>query len=274
MLDRADSRPPVAVTLAPLAAEPREALDLAARFVVRAVQVSARQSGTRPRDLDRSGRRDLVVSARRRELGIAGVDAWFPAEDLLDRGEVDAAVGRLVEAVELAGELGPVPVATRFPTEGGEEAIRAVLAAAERLGVVVVDHAVPPRGRRVRSTSKAPTAGAGGLIVPGAVEVVEAAAPEVGESIDGLGLGIDPPAWLVAGLDLFEAAGRGVDGLRLADLTRDGMRVPAGDPDGRVDPTALIAIARTGGFDGLPVIDARRWVRPVEGVRATLDRLH
>lgn len=272
MHDRTDPRPPVAVTLAPLAADPRAGLEIAAGLPVRAVQVSARQTGTRPRDLDRSGRRDLVVSARRRELAIAGVDAWFPADDLLTVGDVDAAVGRLVEAVELAGDLGPVPVATRLPTDGAEEAIRAVLAAAERLGVMVIDHAVPPRGRAVRASAGSMPRG-GGLIVPGAVEVVETVEPAAGAALDGLGFGIDPPAWLVAGLDLFEAAGATVDALRLADLTRDGMRVPAGDPDGRVDPAALLAIARTGGFEGLPVIDARRWSRPIDGVRATVERL-
>ena len=272
MHDRSDPRPSVAVTLAPLAAEPREGLEIAARLGVRGVQVSAGQQGTRPRDLDRSGRRDLLVATRRRELEIVGVDAWIRAEDLLDRAAVDVAVDRLLEAVGLAGDLGPVPIATRFPSEGGEEAVRAVLAAAERVGVQVVDHAVPPRGRGVRPESTEP-ATSGGLIVPGSVEIVETVEPAPGESFDGLGFGIDPPAWLVAGLDLLDAAGNAVDALRLADLTRDGMRIPPGDADGRIDPASLLAIARTGGFDGVPVIDARRWTRPIEGIRATVDRL-
>jgi hypothetical protein len=49
--------------------------------------------------------------------------------------------------------------------------------------------------------------------------------------------------------------------------------VPPGDTDGRVDPEALVAIARTGGFEGLPLVDARRWSRPIEGVLATVGRL-
>lgn len=272
MHDRDDPRPPVAATLSPLAAEPRQGLEMAARLGVRGVQVSAGQPGTRPRDLDRSGRRDLLVATRRRELAIVGVDAWIRAEDLLDRTTVDAAVDRLLDAIDLAGDLGPVPVATRFPNEGGEEAIRAVLASAERVGVQVVDHAVPPRGRAVKSESASPSAG-GGLIVPGSLEIVETVEPAPGEAFDGLGFGIDPPAWLVAGLDLLDAAGRRIDALRLADLTRDGMRIPPGDADGRVDPASLLAIARTGGFEGVPIIDARRWTNPVEGIRATVERL-
>ncbi len=271
MLERSDPRPAVTVTLAPLTPDPRAGLEVAASLPVRGVQVSASQPGTRPRDLDRSGRRDLVAAARRRELGIAGVDLWLPTDDLLAVASVDDAVGRLVEAVELAADLGRVALSTRFPTAGADDPIRAVLAAAARLGVTVIDHAVPPRGRAVRPRGGNATSG-GGLIVPGAVEpVVEESVAKA--AIDGLAVGIDPPAWLVAGLELLDAAGRGVEAVRLSDLTADGMRVPPGDADGRVDPEALIAIARTGGFEGLPLIDARRWSRPIDGIRATVARL-
>jgi len=280
MLDRSDPRPALTVTLAPLDADPRRGLEVAATLPIRGVQVSATQPGTRPRDLDRSGRRDLVSAARRRELGIAGVDAWFPTDALLEDATVDDAVGRLVEAVELAADLGRVGVSTRLPADGADAAIRAVIAVASRLGVTVIDHAVPPRGRVVRSGRAGPrgTAGnvsptvASGLIVPGEVEPV-AEETSVGDALEGLAVGIDPPAWLVAGLDLLDAAGQGVAAIRLADLTADGMRVPPGDPDGRVDAASLVAVARTGGFDGLPLIDARRWSRPIEGIRSTIDRV-
>lgn len=271
MFDRSDPRPAASVTLAPLASDPRSGLEVASVLPIRGVQISATQPGTRPRDLDRSGRRDLVAAARRRELGIAGVDAWFPTDELLDAATVDDAVGRLLETVELAADLGRVAVSTRFPEDGAEDAMRAVLAGAVRLGVEVIDHAVPPRGRSVRTRS-ARRGVAAGLVIPGEVE---AATPETmgASSLDGLAVGIDPPAWLVAGLDMLDAASRGVRAIRLADLTADGMRVPPGDPDGRVDPATLIAVARTAGFEGLPLVDARRWSRPVEGVRTTVERL-
>lgn len=282
MTDSVDARPPVAVTLGPLAREPRRGLEVAATLVVRAVQLSDDQSGTRPRDLDRSGRRDLVATARRRELTISGVDSWLAAESLLDPATTDQAVGRLVEAVGLASDLGRLPVSTRLPVEGGEDAIRAVLAVAERLGVPVFDHAVPPRGWEVRRTpgsieaaqgGSGPGTGPGGLVIPGESEPTEPQSAVGGGTCDGLAVGLDPPAWSVAGLDPLEAAARGVAGLRLADLTPDGMRVPLGHPDGRIDPTTLVAAARTGGFEGLPVIDARRWANPIAGVRVTLQHL-
>ncbi len=271
MFDRSDPRSAVTVTLSPLAVDPRDGLEVAASLPVRGVQISAMQPGTRPRDLDRSGRRDLVAAARRRELGIAGVDLWSPTEDLLSPSSVDDAVGRVIDAVELAADLGRVALSTRFPTDGAEEVIRAVLVAAARLGVTVIDHAVPPRGRSFRVRGDGTRTG-GGLIVPGTVET-PTEAPAATTSLEGLTVGIDPPAWLVAGLDLLEAAGQGVEAVRLADLTADGMRVPPGDVDGRIDAEALVAIARTGGFEGLPLVDARRWPRPIEGVRTTVGRL-
>jgi hypothetical protein len=169
MFDRSDPRPAASVTLAPLASDPRSGLEVASVLPIRGVQISATQPGTRPRDLDRSGRRDLVAAARRRELGIAGVDAWFPTDELLDAATVDDAVGRLLETVELAADLGRVAVSTRFPEDGAEDAMRAVLAGAVRLGVEVIDHAVPPRGRSVRARS-ARRGVATGLVIPGEVE--------------------------------------------------------------------------------------------------------
>ncbi|MAC19837.1 MAG: hypothetical protein CMJ23_09235 [Phycisphaerae bacterium] len=271
MSDSSDPRPAVAVTLAPLGPDPRTGLQIAAALAVRGVQVSAGQAGTRARDLDRSGRRDLLIAARRLELDVVGIDAWFKPEDLLDPARVDDAVTALLATIELASDLGAIPVSTRFPAEGGEEAIEALMGAGNRVGVSLIDHGVPPRGMSVRPIDvKRP---ASGLVIPGSTEEVAVSSPPIGELIEGLGLGIDPPSWLVAGLDPFDAAGRGVWSLRLADLTADGMRIPAGDPDGRVDPVSLLAAARTGGLRHDPIIDARRWIDPVAGVRSTLASL-
>jgi hypothetical protein len=271
MRDRFDPRPAVTVTLAPLAGDPRLGLEAAATLPVRGVQLSALQLGTRPRDLDRSGRRDLLAAARRRELEIAGIDLWFPSEDLLEPGRVDDAVDRLHDTVQLAADLGRVAVSTRFPNAGADDPIRALLAVAARLGVTIIDHAVPPRGRPVRARSPRGSVGSG-LILPGS-EDADAEVSTSSVEVAGLAVGIDTPAWLVAGLDFLDAASRGVEAIRLSDLTADGMRIPPGDPDGRVDPGSLIAVARTGGFEGLPVIDARRWPRPIDGVRVTLEHL-
>lgn len=265
-----DPRPRVAVTLAPLDPEPRMGLRQAARLRVPAVQLSAGQVGTRPRDLDRSGRRDLLVAARRLELEIAGIDAWFSSEALTDPDRVDAAMTALMESVELAAELGRLPISLRFPRDGVEDLIESLVMAGERVGVRILDHAAPPRGSRFDrvDSDTAPQ----GLLVPGEEEAAPTSVECGGAAIEGLGVGLDPPSWLVAGLDPLDAAGRGIESLRLADLTADGMRVPAGDPDGRVDLVALLATARVGGLEAIPVIDARRWADPVAGVQATLSR--
>ena len=199
------------------------------------------------------------------------MDAWIDPECLADPARVDDAVSALIEAIGLADDLGRVPVSTRFPGDEDQAVIETTLAAASRVGVRLMDHGVPPRGVPVRALE---TRRAGGLIIPGETdESVRAIEPPTGKSIEGLGIGIDPPAWLVAGLDCLDVVGRGVSALRLADLSRDGMRVPIGDPDGRLDADVLLATARTARFEGVPVIDARRWIDPLRMAKVTIDAL-
>ena len=268
-----DPRPPAAATLGSLAADPRAGLMLAGRLGLRGVQLSSGQPGTRPRDLDRSGRRDLLATARRHELEISGIDVWIPLEAMLDPSTADQSAGELLAAIDLAGDLGGVAVSLRLPATDEDEITTTLAAHAARLGVPLVDHAVPPRGRGATRTDRTITPT--GLLVPGEIDPAEADSKVAasGSVIEGVGIGIDPPAWLVAGLDVLEGAAAGVQSIRLADLTPDGMRIPPGEPDGRIDPTTLIAVARTGGWEGLPIIDARRWNDPPAGIQATLARI-
>lgn len=233
---------------------------------MQAVQLSTTQRGARPRDLDGSGRQDLTVTLRRRELRLSGVDHPFDPDDLLSSERVDSAAVALVEAVRLAGDLGPVPLAVRFPEAGAEEVIAAAMAAADRVGVRLVDFGVPPRGASVRERGVRP---ATGLIIPGQTVETPEIRPTNTASIEGLLIGIDPPSWLAAGLDHEAVLGEGVGGLRLAGLTVEGFRVPPGAPGSRVDPATLIAIARSSGFDGDPVVDPRGWSDPWAGIAFT-----
>ena len=268
MSPTSDPRPRFGITLAPLASDPRKGLQEIRSLGIPGVQISAAQKGTRPGDLGQSGRRDLLVSARRLELKITGVDAWLDPDCLADSARVDDAVSALLDAIGLADDLGRVPVSTRFPGEGDESVIEAVLAAASRVGVGLIDHGVPPRGMPVKPLEARRIRG---LIIPGETdESVRATEPPSGSSIEGLEIGIDPPAWLVAGLDCLDAVGKGISALRLADLSRDGMRVPIGDPDGRIDGEVLLITARTARFEGLPVIDARRWIDPLRMAQVTI----
>ena len=91
----------LAPTLTGLGERPRVVLDRLAVCGFRAVQLSASQPGLRPRELDRSGRRDLAGRLRRLALVAAGVDLWIPRAQLLDPARVDRAVGTMLDAVGL-----------------------------------------------------------------------------------------------------------------------------------------------------------------------------
>ena len=266
MSETIDPRTPVAIATAGLPGDPRRILERIATAGVQAVQLSTDRRGIRPDDLDRSGRQDLRVAVRRRELRLAGLDHGFDPVELLSPERVDSAAMLLLDAIRLAGDLGPVPIAVRFPGEGAEEVIATALETADRLGVTVVDFGVPPRGTPVRDRAVGrPT----GLIIPGQTDETPTLHEAQGDRIEGLAIGVDPPSWLAAGLDFEAVVGEGVGGVRLAGLTSEGWRVPAGASGSRVDPGLLVAMARSSGFEGDPVIDARGWAEPWQGIELT-----
>lgn len=61
--------------------------------------------GLRPRELDRSARRDIAVQLRRLNLAFAGLDFFIPPSHFADPGHADRAVAAAVAAAELASEL-------------------------------------------------------------------------------------------------------------------------------------------------------------------------
>ncbi|MCH2162304.1 MAG: hypothetical protein MK085_10580, partial [Phycisphaerales bacterium] len=243
MLESDDIRAPASITLAALHEDPRAGLQVARELGCRGIHVSAAAAGTRPGDLDDSARRDLMAAARRHELEIVGIDAWARVEDLLDPSRVDAAIAATMAAINLAADMGRVPVSIRLPESGdpvAEEAVKAIAAAGDRLGVPVLDHSAPIVERPV-----------------------------------GMQVGIDPPTWYAAGLDpmdgLSEGSGR-LGSIRLADLSPEGMRVPPGGSEGRLDLVAFILTARVMGFEGLALIDARNWAGPRADLFAAIQR--
>lgn len=240
MTHLADTRPAASVTLSALGADPRIGLERAAELGVRAVQLSAGQAGTRPRDLGRSARRDLIAASKRLELTLSGVDAWLDPEDLGARAHADRAMQAVNDAVGLAADLGRLPVSLRLPSEEkASEELAAIAAMAAKVGVALADHTVPLGMRR-----------------------------------EGIGYGIDPAAWIAAREDLIEGitqADRPLVSVRLADLGRDGMRAPIGGEGSRLDVAGLLLTARAGGYDGPWIIDARQWVDVEGGVRRSLE---
>lgn len=240
-------RPNLAATIGPpleRGLDPREALERIASLGYPAVQWSATTPGIRPRELDRSARRGVLERCRRLELSIAGVDAWIPAGDYLDRERVDRAVHAIEEAIRFAAECaapgGERPiVALSLPAESGA-AIDAIAELASRFGVVVADHARPPVRRA------------------------------------GIGLGIDPVAVLADGGDpaaAVVAAGSDLASARLADLQRSGLRGPILEPgEARLDLLAYRVALDLAAVRRPLVADARQWRDPLGGLAATLDR--
>lgn len=236
----------VGVTIAPLG-NPQRAFAVIRALGARGAQLSATQPGMRPRELGASARRDLVATLARNELTASGVDVWIPPAHFVDPARADRAIDAVVAACEFAGELGRVPVTLELPVAADDdsacrarraEAVAAVAAAADRHGVRIAD------------------AGGG----------ADAPWPPVGASIDtagSLARGSDPAS------DLARSGVRGVS-VRISDLSRTGMRMPPGDPGGRLDLLALRVAIELAGTGGLPVIDARQWVEPMDGVGRAL----
>lgn len=196
----------------------------AARFA--AVVLDVTRSGVRPRDLDRSARRDVAAVLRRSGLTLAGVDVLIPAEHFALAEHVDRAVGAVVAAcglcAEVAGASGHATrgvVAVALPRPRRAEVLAAIAAAAEREGVRVADYGWP------------------------AAE---------GEASPALGVGLDAAAALAAGsgpAELVLSMGGRLVQARLSDLGAGG-RVAAGGAGGRLDVASFGAAVMAAGFAG------------------------
>ena len=233
---------PLAVTVAPLG-DPAAAFVWAASQGIRGVQLSATHPGMRPRDLGASARRDLRATFTRLELVASGIDAWIPAAHFMEPANAERAIDAACAACELAGELGRVPVTLQLPRAAVDssdaprraEAIAAIVAAADRAGVLVAD----------------------------ASNADDAPWPPVGISLDPAAVladGGDPAAFA-------SRAGARIASARVVDLLRSGMRGPVGSSgESRLDALAYRIALEMAGFHGLPVIDARQWIDPHAGV--------
>jgi sugar phosphate isomerase/epimerase len=255
---------PLSVTLEPLMqageGDFRATIDRVAQTSLRYVQLSATAPGLRPRELDRSARRDLLAILRRHELSVSGIDAWIPPHHLTQAAHVDRAVTAIIQTIELAGDLGRCGVSVLLPHEPDEQSspkasdplaalaqparpalkpiLQTLAATADRLGVMIVDHAAPLQAR------------------------------------ENFALGLDPAAALAQGNDPAQqviALGSRIGSARLCDLLTSGMRGPIGEPrTARLDTlnykTALNVIE----YRRPVIIDVRQWVEPWPGVQQTV----
>lgn len=262
------------MTIAPLG-QPREAMEWVSAQGVRGVQLSAAHVAGHADELGTSALRDVRATLRRLELVCAGIDAWVPPGDWLLAERVDRVVAACTRAIALAGALDRVPVVLAVPARSARpaeeahrrDALAAIAQQAERHGVLLAD--ATPRAPHTRDEPSA------GLLAP-APHVV-ARPPRAqgdGPGFPPVGVCIDPAAVLATGHRVHDAlvaaAGR-VVAARVCDLLRSGMRGPVGSPDGQLDLLEYRATLGAVGFAGLPVIDARQWAHPHEGVTRSLE---
>lgn len=250
MLSAIRLMPPLAATLAPLGDDPIAGLEALRSIGFLAVQLSATQPGMRPRELDASARRDLLVRLRRLEMRCSGVDLWIPPEHFGSPAHAERALDALRQTISLAADLGRVTVSTALPVRTDANAqvlgdVRAVISStAAHAGVEVADH--------------------GSDAVTGAWE---------GTNDDPIGIGIDPAMLLSLGRDPVASVGRCGQRLRAArvvDMLQSGMRAPPGEADGARLQLGEYVLALAGaGFQRSPVADARHWTQP----RAGLERV-
>ncbi len=249
----ASQLPPLAGTIAPLSGEVIESLRALSQMGYRAVQLSATQVGTRPRDLDVSGRKDLMVQMRKLGLICAGLDLWIPSSHFADPAFIDRAIHAVEQSVSLAAALGRCSVSIALPEQSDQNANQlrdvrqALQASAEHEGIWLADHGLDAVTGKWRC-----------------------------ESSSFLGVAIDPPALMAAGHDVPAAVtrlGGSIVIARIVDLLRSGMRGPPNEPNNsRLDFGAYAAALASLPLRTSPVADARQWTDPRAGLRATLER--
>ncbi|MCI0675246.1 MAG: hypothetical protein L0Y42_05645 [Phycisphaerales bacterium] len=242
------NNPPLAPTLAPLLdgdTPPRAAFDRLRLMEFRSVQLSATHPGLRPRELDKSARRDLLATLRRNDLDPSGIDLWIPSADFDDAKKADRALSAVLNAIELAVDMRagsggqPLTISLLLPTN--PNAAQSIVDHAQHYGVRLADHSIPALQR------------------------------------DGVGVGIDPVAWLLEGTkpdEAVTAASSRLLSARLSDVLPTGMRGPLSDRApgvGKLDALAYKVALSVSGYRRAVVADARQWLDPWRGIESTRD---
>lgn len=223
----------------------REAIAWAAAARFGTVQLDASMSGVRPRELDRSGRRDLAAMLKRSGLTLSGLDLWIPPPHFVSDRDVDRAVDAVRGALDMTSELvGLVPgsqpvVALTLPAGVSPGVVSALGSAAGSVGAVLADHAWPVRTAAVAH----------------------------------VGVGIDPAAVILGGAK----PGAAVLGLtsmpvavRWSDLAATGRVEPG---LGSLDCLEYSVALHTKGFSGAMVVDLRGLADQAAVVEAIRRRL-
>jgi sugar phosphate isomerase/epimerase len=204
------------------------AAEAAARAEVPALHLDATLPGIRPRELDRSARRDLLAIVKRHNVSLTGCDLFIPPTHFTSPQHQQRAADAVRQAIALAAEL------------------RSLGAAA---AMVCIETAASP--------STEPTLDAAALLID-----LAAHARDHGVTLCDCTSDSSP---LARGLDLAAVLARNEDPaaailtqkpvcLRLADWNGR-ARVPFGD--GRADATAIAAATSVATPDALGILDFR-----------------
>ena len=173
-------------------------------------------------------------------MNLSGLDAWIPAAHFADAARADRAVQTMCEIIDLAQDLGRVPVSMMMPSDDAQASL--LIERAHRAGVEIADHALPQDEKPSR---------------------------------EGIGFGIDPAAWLSQNKDpvaAVHAFGDRLIAARLVDLLTTGLRGPIGSgAEGRLDVTGYKIALSVNGYLRPIIIDARQWNDPWRGVEQTMQ---
>lgn len=220
----------------PNAEDLRAQLQFARGAGYRGAQLNAAAPGVRPRELDRSARRDIAALLSRHELALSGVDLWIPAEDFENPQRADRASAALADAIRFASEMATLAGSRAVMScvlPAREEVRDHARSVAESVGCVVADHAWPAKTDSLEG-------GAIGVgIDPAAVLLAEGKAGGFGRMIAGIKSGIASA--------------------RLSDMDSGG-RTEAGA--GHLDLMSYEATLVTVGYPGMLVVDCRGLADP------------
>lgn len=131
----------VAPILAARSTDLSGALALLRKAGGRMAQLSVAVPGIRPRELSRQARQELLGLISRRGLMLGGLELMIPARDWLDSAKVDQATLSTLAAIELAADLGRVPLSIALPVAKTPADVKAaLLTAADGRSVLLAVH--------------------------------------------------------------------------------------------------------------------------------------
>ncbi len=244
----------LAPTLAPLVAGGLDVRSAVARLhrefaEVRGIQLDATLATIRPRELDQRARKDLLSLLRRHELTPTGIDFFIPSRDYLQKEKLDRAMSATRAAIELAADLGRLPVSLSLPVkEMDESLLGALVEAALSRDVTLAVYAEDQLEELL-----------------GWVNAVD---------LPTLGVGLDPAALLARGIDPVRTTHQWASRLRVARVS-DAART-ARCPLGQGDLSVLeyrVAVDLAAGLGAIPrVLDLRGLADPWTALRVGLSR--